>query len=100
MKKIGKRTRMNFEANRQLHAIFQDKGITTCELHLSPNCNNPPYLSYCHRQKRREYQTIEGLSDFNEVVLSCINCHTKFEFLPQEEKNEIIKNIRSSQKLS
>lgn len=75
----NKRTKLNIIANRELKKIFEQKGIFNCELNLE-GCNNYP-LSFAHKHKRRWYydKPDSQLWDFNEVVLSCINCHEKIE---------------------
>lgn len=66
---------MNQKANNRLKEIFLSKGITRCEL-----CGNNSWLSYMHRKKRRHYQTVEELTDFNQVILACMSCHTQLEY--------------------
>lgn len=69
------RTLLNKKSNALLKKRFEEMGITSCEI-----CNTNDYLSWAHRKKRRFYNSVEELSDFNEVLLLCVWCHTKLEF--------------------
>lgn len=74
MKKIN-----NTEVNKRLKKIFFDKGITYCEVNLS-GCTRTFGLTFAHLHKRRWYYgKQELLYDFNQVLLSCIQCHIKIE---------------------
>lgn len=75
----GKRTKINIEANKILKKIYQENGITSCELRLE-GCWGSNWLSFAHRKKRIEYYKCpEKLSDFNETILACVPCHMKIE---------------------
>jgi len=77
--KIGKITKRNIQANKILKKIYQEKGITSCELRLS-GCWGNKWLSFAHKKKRVEYlKCPEGLSDFNETILCCVPCHQQIE---------------------
>ena len=77
--KIGKRTKINIEANKKLKEIYQEKGINTCELRFD-GCMYNWGLGFAHRHKRWEYiKKSERLSDFNETVLACTMCHQLIE---------------------
>jgi hypothetical protein len=79
MKKIGKITKRNIEANKKLKLIYLEKGITNCEIRL-PDCCFNWALGFAHKKKRVEYlKNPDGLSDFNETLLSCNSCHQKIE---------------------
>lgn len=65
----------------RLKRIFEEKGITTCELML-PGCAYDNFLSFAHYHKRIWYKVRgrEGLlGEFNQVLLACIPCHQKIE---------------------
>ena len=79
MKRIGKITKRNIEANKILKEIYIEKGIDKCELRLS-GCWIFTTLGFAHKEKRWKYiKNPEGLSDFNETLLACTNCHQKIE---------------------
>lgn len=80
---------MNRESNRRLKELFLNKGITKCEI-----CGTDNYLSWAHRAKRRYYNTVEELSDFNSVILACIPCHNKYLEWDGEIKEEWFKKLR------
>lgn len=59
--------------------MFQDKDILCCEIKLD-GCTGSYGLTYAHRHKRNWYLgKQELLSDFNQVLLACLNCHIKIE---------------------
>ena len=63
------------KARTRLKKIFQEKGITTCEAKLE-GCMRNFALSFHHRHKRYWYiKRPELLEDFNQVILTCANCH-------------------------
>jgi len=66
-------------ARKKLKEIYEDKGITACEVRLS-GCWVSNGLSFHHRMKRIEYYSCpEKLGEFNETILCCISCHQKIE---------------------
>jgi hypothetical protein len=71
------RTAMNIESNKRIKQMFIDKGIERCE-----SCGATSGLTFAHRKKRRHYNTVEELSDWNEVILLCLNEHIKIEQSP------------------
>jgi nitrate reductase NapAB chaperone NapD len=73
--KIGKRGVMSQKANKILKQKFLNAGITTCEV-----CGSTEWLTFAHREKRRNMNTIEELSDINNVLLLCIYHHQEIEF--------------------
>lgn len=77
--KLGKIGKANLKANKILKEKFEELGIRYCELRLK-NCTPTNFLSFAHRHKRIYYKgDAERLSDMDEVILACINCHTKIE---------------------
>lgn len=70
--------------------MFQSKGITRCEI-----CGSGYALSWAHLKKRRYYNTVEELSDFNEVILACIPCHNKYLEWDEQVKQEWFKRLRT-----
>lgn len=64
----------------KLKKIYEEKGITTCELRLS-DCWEDNGLSFAHRHKRIWYKGQEHkLSEFNQTILCCLQCHQKIEY--------------------
>lgn len=84
---MGKITEINKKANRQLKKMFEEKGITWCEM-----CGAHWGLSFAHRHKRLWYRPqLHLLSDFNQVLLLCIQCHNKIEYDKELTKDVFIK---------
>ena len=75
-----KQTKINIEANRKLKEMYQEKGITHCELKLE-GCWKNSTLGFAHLHKRIWYiHKPELLSDFNQTILACTSCHQKIEY--------------------
>lgn len=75
MKRSGKQTKINMDANKILKQMFLDKGITRCEL-----CGSTFMLSFAHRHKRIHYRSHpELLSDYKQVLVLCMADHMKLE---------------------
>ena len=90
MKMIGRRTKANIAANRILKKKFAELGIERCEVKL-PGCMPNFAIGFAHWHKRIwYYDWPELLSDINEVVLACPNCHAKME--PDKELTEEVFN--------
>ena len=63
----------------KLKRIYQQKGITTCEVKLE-KCMRSFGLSFHHRKKRVEYYKCpEELGEFSETLLTCAFCHDCLE---------------------
>lgn len=68
------------DINKKLKKLYSDKGITTCELRL-PGCWIDNGLTFLHRHKRIYYKSCpERLTEFNQTLLGCINCHMETEY--------------------
>jgi len=92
IKRIGKQTRINIEANQILKDLFIDKEIFTCEL-----CHSPFFMSYHHRHKRMFYRSCpELLSDFNQVILVCAKDHDELE-RDKEYSKEVFMKLRGEE---
>lgn len=76
--KIGKKTKMAIKANQIIKKRFVELDIKFCEVKLS-ECFINYELHPAHRKKRIEYKAIDELTDMNEVLLCCNNCHIKIE---------------------
>jgi len=72
---VGKRVEWNKEANQRLTKLFSEKSIRTCEIRFT-GCLVNYALNFCHKEKRRHYNSVEELSDFGNVILGCQHCHT------------------------
>jgi len=89
IKRVGKQTRINIEANRVLKDLFTDKEITRCEL-----CQSPFILSWHHRHKRMFYRSCpELLHEFNQVILVCAKDHDELE-RDKEYSKEVFMRLR------
>jgi len=58
--------------------LFVDKGITQCELRFK-GCFVGFFLAFAHKKKRRDYSSLEELTEFNEVIVACQHCHNIIE---------------------
>jgi hypothetical protein len=95
MNRIGKIGKRNLEANKKLKWIYNDYGITICELGFK-GCTMDNFLTFAHDHKRDWYKSkenIEKLADFNHTVLACQNCHSILED-DKELTEEIFKKLR------
>ncbi len=88
MIKLGKKGKLNKKSNKLLKQIFLDKGITYCEV-----CGTNHGLTFAHKEKRRN-MTPEQLSDFNYVLLLCIQCHQDIEF-SREKTEQLFRLLRT-----
>lgn len=67
----------NIEANKILKSKL--RGTDYCEIMLAGCLFNWP-LQFCHRKKRAFYKgDVALLSDPNQVVVGCQNCHERIE---------------------
>lgn len=89
LRHCGKRGRINIEQNKNIKEKFMIAGINKCEL-----CESDFALSFHHKHHRwYYYKNPEGLSDMNEVILLCAECHPKFS--PDSEKTiNLFKQLR------
>lgn len=65
------------EIRPKLKKLFEEFGITQCELQL-PHCKRGTFLSFAHSKKRREWAVPE---DVEQVILTCNSCHQFIEAL-------------------
>jgi 5-methylcytosine-specific restriction endonuclease McrA len=80
---------MSLEANCRLKAGFMRRGITRCEV-----CGSTFALTWAHRFKRRHMLTVDQLSDFQNVILACIECHQRYLEWNKEVKEEWFRRLR------
>jgi len=93
------RIKVNLKANKKLHAMFWDAGVTSCEIRL-PGCSNTWLLNYCHRHPRRWYydKPDELLWSKNQVVLGCQKCHNTVDNkMTKKEREEIFIKLRGNE---
>ncbi len=99
--KIGKQGRINATANRKLKKAYIDRGYTgqgRCEVGLV-GCGHTFGVGYAHRHSRSwYYKHPELLSEYNQTVLACTNCHGKLE-VNEELTAETFEKIRGLTKI-
>ncbi len=91
LRRVGRVGRANIEANK----ILREKlgHIEYCEMKLE-GCLGNWLLQFAHRHKRLYYKgDVEKLSDTNEVVVACQNCHQKTEF-NRELNDQVFNRLR------
>ena len=75
LRRVGKRGKINLEANKKISQMFTRMGIAKCEV-----CGSAFGLSPHHKHHRYwYYKQPELLSDFNEVILLCAEHHNEYE---------------------
>ena len=79
----GKKTKQWQKIKVQLKKLFEEKGITSCEVRLE-GCRNF-FLTWAHLHKRHWYlgENEILLGDFSQVLLCCVDCHQKLERDPK-----------------
>lgn len=81
------------KARKKLKVIYEEKGITKCELRFGC-CWKNNALSFAHRHKRNWYlDKPELLGEFKQTVLACIPCHDIIED-DKELTEEVFKKLR------
>ena len=86
MIKPGRRTKAWNKDRANLKKIYEEKGITTCELNFA-GCWVNNALSFAHKHKRSFYWSKpELLGTFEETILACIPCHNVIEHNPELTK--------------
>lgn len=94
LNKIGKIGKRNLEANKKLKELFA--GTEYCEARLE-NCLVSMFLQFAHRHKRSFYRTKpELLSDYNQVIVMCQNCHNATEY-NRELNDEVFLRLRGEE---
>lgn len=75
MIKAGKKTKAWNKDRAKLKLIYQEKGITTCELRFK-GCWINNALGFAHKHKRSFYWSRSDLLGlFSETLLACNSCH-------------------------
>lgn len=79
LKRVGKIGQANILARKKIAEIAEEKGLNYCEIKLG-GCLGYMYLAPAHRNKRAWYKgNVDLLSDFNQWVCACVNCHNLIE---------------------
>ena len=94
LKRIGKRGRINIEANKKLKQIYAEKGIKECEIKLE-NCLRNWTLGFAHKYRRFWYYNHTGLDSYSETLIACTNCHQKID-TDKELLNKTFKRLRNN----
>ena len=83
LRKVGKIGNANIEARKRIAEIAQEKELTHCELNLPDICTRTWPLAPAHRHKRAWYKgDVDLLSDYDQWVAACQNCHDFIEHKP------------------
>lgn len=91
LKKVGRVGKANIEANKR---IKLQNPVQYCEIQLE-ECLGTMYLTIAHKHKRAWYKgNVKLLSDPNEYVIGCVNCHNKIEH-NKELTDKIFKRLRN-----
>lgn len=85
---MGRKTKEWAKSRAKLEVIYQEKGITTCELRL-PGCWYNNALYFAHKEKR-----IDASHTFKETILACNPCHQQIEY-DRELTERMFKKLRS-----
>jgi len=87
---MNNRTAWNKQSNKILKDKFEGMGVRYCEW-----CGTSSFLSFAHKFKRRHMNSVEELSDINNVLLLCVPCHQKIEF-DKELSEMLFKKLRNN----
>lgn len=91
LRKVGKVGKANIEANKLIKA---QNPAQYCEIRLE-ECLGGMYLTIAHKHKRAWYKgDVELLSDPNEYVVACVNCHNRIEH-NAELTEQVFKRLRN-----
>lgn len=91
MKKRGRKVNAWIKTRRQLSAEFLERGITSCELNLLPDCKRDTWLSFAHSLKRRFIKTD---AELRECILCCTPCHDELDLkMTHEEMRLTVQGI-------
>jgi len=97
LKKIGTVVKANIVARKRIAAICEERNLNYCELGFE-DCTRTWPLAPCHKHPRGWYMgSVERLSDFNEFIVGCQNCHAKLDSrsqTSQEESDAIFDKLR------
>lgn len=92
-KKVKQKKTKAWEKGRSdLKAIFRDNGVTSCEGNFVKNCRKTNFLTFAHKDKRRNL-TDEEIIDKDSVALLCQPCHEYIERMPHLKMRAIVEKI-------
>jgi len=93
---VGKIGLINREARKIIANIAESKNLNRCEINLD-GCTKYIFLAPAHRHKRIWYKgDLKLLSDFNQWVCACTNCHQKIEYDGELTKT-VFKKLRENE---
>lgn len=89
--RAGVKTTRWSQARGVLKEVFEDNGVTSCEVRISGICVVDRYLSFAHGDKRR-YLSVTEL--YILVALACIPCHEHIEYkMNRREMRDLVTDI-------
>ena len=94
LRKRGKKTKEWENIRRHLKVIFEEMGITYCELDTPHACWHDIGLSFAHPRKRRNLSQ----DQLWHVALLCPIGHELVERLPEDQMAEVIYEIINNRK--
>lgn len=93
IKQIGKKGKLNLDANIQMKKDFEALGITECEVKLK-GCWKSNALTFAHLDKRRYLKK----EDLTTGVLACTPCHIEIEKYSREKMKAFLEDIIKNRK--
>ena len=79
LKKVGKQGRKNADEYKKIKEYLAYNPIQYCEAGLT-GCLHTLHLQIAHRRRRNDYYSGEhSLSDPNEWIVACQNCHAEID---------------------
>lgn len=99
IKSIGKIGLRNIEAHKTLKWIYNDYGISRCELGKllkNDECTPNNFLGFAHKEKRIFYRVKDNiplLASFKHTVLACQSCHEIIE-TDKKKTSEVFAKLR------
>lgn len=90
LKRIGKRGKINIEANKKLKILYSDLDLPGCEIKRLKCWNE--CQGFVHRHKRGWYRGKEELlSSFKQTLKGCNQCHSEIENDKEETERLFLK---------
>ena len=94
LNKIGKVGKSNIEARKLIAQKCEELQLNSCEIQLE-ECLGSFAVAPAHRHKRAWYQgDVELLSDYNQWVGACVNCHNTIEH-DKELTEDVFERLRT-----
>jgi hypothetical protein len=86
LNKVGKRTKHRWSINARLKHLWEELGITSCELRL-PGCVGTFAMGAAHSKKSRFLITD---ADWMHACLACTHCHQLIEAWPHDQMFKVV----------